>query len=95
VKFHVVRSVHDGTTESPSTIRSSNRDRAIRMRRPRRIAPCSEKLEAAADAKRHDHQGASVEIWAMDEHRIGLKPIQSGVQAPVGEPPIPLSQHRL
>jgi hypothetical protein len=40
------------------------------------------------------HPGASVEVWAMDEHRIGLKPIVRGVWAPVGERPIALGHHR-
>jgi len=31
------------------------------------------------------HPDATVEIWAMDEHRIGLKPIVRGLWAPVGE----------
>ena len=38
--------------------------------------------------------GATVEIWAMDEHRIGLKPITRGVWAPKGERPLALGHHR-
>lgn len=32
----------------------------------------------------HQHPQASVELWAMDEHRIGLKPILRRVWAPKG-----------
>jgi len=39
------------------------------------------KLEAAADEEQRKHPDATVEIWAMDEHRIGLKPIVRGVWA--------------
>ena len=35
-----------------------------------------------------------VEIWAADEHRIGLKPIVRGVWAPIGERPVALGHHR-
>jgi hypothetical protein len=46
---------------------------------------------AAAEEEQRRHPDATVEIWAMDEHRIGLKPI---VRAPVGERPIALGHHR-
>src|ERR1700757_2692188 len=35
-----------------------------------------------------------VEVWATDEHRLGLKPIQRRVWAPIGERPIALGHHR-
>ena len=35
-----------------------------------------------------------VEIWATDEHRIGLKPITRGVWAPIGERPVAFGHHR-
>jgi transposase len=37
---------------------------------------------------------AQVELWAMDEHRIGLKPILRRVWAPKGQRPIAPVQHR-
>ena len=52
------------------------------------------KLEAAAHEEQRKHPDATVEIWAMDEHRIGLKPIVRSVWAPVGERPIALGHHR-
>ena len=36
----------------------------------------------------------TVEIWATDEHRIGLKPITRGVWAPIGERPVAVGHHR-
>jgi DDE superfamily endonuclease len=47
---------------------------------------------ASEEQRRHPH--ATVEIWGMDEHRIGLKPITRGIWAPVGERPIALGHHR-
>jgi hypothetical protein len=37
---------------------------------------------------------AVIEAWAMDEHRLGLKPIQRRVWAKRGQRPIALVQHR-
>jgi transposase len=37
---------------------------------------------------------ARVELWATDEHRIGLKPVQRRVWAPIGQRPIAIVQHR-
>jgi transposase len=37
---------------------------------------------------------AQVELWATDEHRIGLKPLLHRVWAPIGQRPIALVQHR-
>ena len=56
--------------------------------------PRSKKLQTAAAEERRKHPGATVEVWAMDEHRIGLKPITRGVWAPIGERPIALGHHR-
>lgn len=40
------------------------------------------------------HPDKPVEVWATDEHRLGLKPIHRRVWAPVGERPIALGHHR-
>jgi hypothetical protein len=47
-----------------------------------------------AAEERRKYPGAAIEIWGMDEHRIGLKPITRGVWAPIGERPIALGHHR-
>ena len=38
--------------------------------------------------------GQAVEVWATDEHRLGLKPIHRRVWAPIGERPLALGHHR-
>jgi len=40
------------------------------------------------------HPDKPVEVWAIDEHRLGLKPIKRRVWAPLGERPIALGHHR-
>ena len=52
------------------------------------------KLQRAVAEEKRQNPGATVEIWAMDEHRIGLKPITRGVWAPKGERPLALGHHR-
>src|SRR5258707_9944066 len=47
-------------------------------------------LRAVADAFPH----AQVELWATDEHRIGLKPLLRRVWAPIGQRPVAIVQHR-
>jgi transposase len=37
---------------------------------------------------------AQVELWATDEHRIGLKPLLRRLWAPIGQRPIATVQHR-
>jgi transposase len=41
-----------------------------------------------------DHPGRRIEIWAFDEHRLGLKPILRRVWARRGEQPIAMVCHR-
>ena len=40
------------------------------------------------------HPDKPVEVWATDEHRLGLKPILRRVWAPKGQRPIALGHHR-
>jgi transposase len=40
------------------------------------------------------HPDKPVEVWATDEHRIGLKPIIRRMWAPKGQRPIALGHHR-
>jgi len=50
--------------------------------------------------RRHRHRGSGkhperpVEVFASDEHRLGLKPVTRRVWAPVGERPIAPGHHR-
>ena len=45
-------------------------------------------------AVRAAHPAAQVEVWATDEHRVGLKPILRKVWARTGERPIAVVHHR-
>lgn len=38
---------------------------------------------------------AQVELWATDEHRIGLKPLLRRIWAPIGQRPTAIVQHRV
>ena len=51
-------------------------------------------LEAAVTQARAAHPERPVEVWAEDEHRLGLKPVRRRVWAPVGARPIALGHHR-
>src|SRR5262245_32489466 len=52
------------------------------------------KLADTVDAEASKHPDQPVEVWAMDEHRIGLKPIHRRVWAPIGQRPLALGHHR-
>src|ERR671913_956217 len=52
------------------------------------------KLEQAVAEERAQHPDKPIEVWATDEHRIGLKPIIRRVWAPKGQRPIALGHHR-
>src|SRR3954452_21866485 len=52
------------------------------------------KLEQAVAEARAQHPDTPIEVWATDEHRIGLKPIQRRVWAPNDQRPIAPSNHR-
>jgi hypothetical protein len=55
------------------------------MPKPTRLANRSlKKLPEQVALVQHQHSQASVQLWAMDEHRIGLKPILRRVWAPKG-----------
>ncbi|MBD2261263.1 IS630 family transposase [Pseudanabaena sp. FACHB-2040] len=44
--------------------------------------------------QRQSHQESDVEVWAFDEHRVGLKAIVRKVWAPIGERPLARVNHR-
>src|SRR5215207_1152435 len=52
------------------------------------------KLAAVVTEEAAKHPDKPVEVWATDEHRIGLKPIIRRVWAPKGLRPIALGHHR-
>src|SRR4051812_31624591 len=52
------------------------------------------KLATVVGEEAAQHPDKPVEVWATDEHRIGLKPIIRRVWAPKGQRPIALGHHR-
>ena len=96
-KFLAIKSVHDQRGfDALAAIGYS-----IQRPRPRHPDSAGEaeragfkKLAEVIAREREEHPNASVEVWAADEHRIGLKPITRGVWAPIGERPIALGHHR-
>src|SRR3954464_13469304 len=61
---------------------------------PANFADLVKKLEQAVAEARAQHPDTPIEVWATDEHRIGLKPILRRVWAPKGQRPIALGHHR-
>src|SRR6478736_2300021 len=65
---------------------------------PRRRVPRSrryiKKLAERMDERRKENPKRKVELWAFDEHRVGLKPILRRQWAPKRQRPIALGQHR-
>jgi transposase len=51
-------------------------------------------LEAAVAEAKAAHPDRPVEVWAEDEHRLGLKPVRRRVWAPIGQRPVALGHHR-
>ncbi|HET6518196.1 MAG TPA: IS630 family transposase [Geminicoccaceae bacterium] len=51
-------------------------------------------LAIRVDERRAENPQRSVEVWAFDEHRVGLKPILRRQWAPKGQRPIAVGQHR-
>jgi DDE superfamily endonuclease len=46
------------------------------------------------DEHRKEHPDRQVEVWAFDEHRVGLKPVSRRQGAPRGQRPIAVGRHR-
>ena len=46
------------------------------------------KLATVVEQVQTEHPDADVEVWTMDEHRLGLKPVLRDVWVQVGEQPI-------
>jgi hypothetical protein len=46
------------------------------------------------DAAKAEAPGRAVELWAFDEHRLGLKPLVRRVWAKRGQRPVAVSTHQ-
>ena len=66
----------------------------MRRRRRRRRSLRSKKLAETVAGEAERHPGVTVEVFATDEHRIGLKPVLRRVWAPRGRRPIATGHHR-
>lgn len=64
-----------------------------RLTQPR-SKPFKKTLPEARQALQTAHRESQVELWAMDEHRIGLKPIIRRMWCKRGQRPIITVQHR-
>ena len=60
----------------------------------RRGGRLQKKLTQAVAEETAKHPDKSIEVFATDEHRIGLKPVTRRVWAPVGERPVARGHHR-
>src|SRR4051812_35182219 len=61
---------------------------------PRGAGGLQEKLAAEVGERRERDPGRAVEVWAFDEHRLGLKPVLRRQWAPKGQRPIAVGRHR-
>ena len=61
---------------------------------PEEAAALQKKLSDAVTEETAKHPERSVEVFASDEHRLGLKPVTRRVRAPIGERPIAPGHHR-
>jgi hypothetical protein len=64
------------------------------VRFARRGGCVQKKLSDAVTEEAAKHPERSVEVFASDEHRLGLKPVTRRVWAPIGERPIAPGHHR-
>ena len=62
--------------------------------RRRAAGRVQKKVRPLVSAVATAHPQATVELWATDEHRIGLKPLLRRVWAPKGQRPTAVVQHR-
>src|SRR3954452_6785130 len=61
---------------------------------PRGAGGVQKKLAAQVDKYREAEPGRPVEVWAFDEHRLGLRPVLRRQWAPEGQRPIAVGRHR-
>jgi hypothetical protein len=72
----------------------SPRPRHVEATAPEEQDAFKKKLAEVVAEEAERHPGATIEAFATDEHRIGLKPILRRVWAPRGRRPIARGHHR-
>jgi hypothetical protein len=55
---------------------------------PSRTKPVEKKLHKELEFLQSKYPDADIEVWSMDEHRLGLHPILRRVWTPIGEQPV-------
>lgn len=65
-----------------------------RLADPEEQAAFKGQLQTRLHELQAEHANTTVEVWAFDEHRLGLKPILRKVWSPVGTRPIAEVHHR-
>ena len=70
------------------------RSRHVKAATPEQEAEFKKKLEAVVAEEAERRPDLPVEVFATDEHRLGLKPVLRRVWAPKGQRPIALGHHR-
>ena len=73
---------------------SEDREGSIERGIRRNKSNFSQKLPERVKELQQKHPDATIEVWAFDEHRVGLKPIIRRIWAPIGERPIGSEEHR-
>lgn len=53
-----------------------------------------EKLAVSVEEHRKEHPDRAVEVWAFDEHQVGLKPVPRRQWAPKGRRPVAVGHPR-
>src|SRR5215470_14782073 len=84
----------DGKRSRRLAGRSSRRVPGTRRPQAPRRKRFIKKLADTVAEEATKHPDKPIEVWATDEHRLGLKPIHRRVWAPIGERPIALGHHR-
>src|SRR3712207_351393 len=74
--------------------RPRRRGRGMHGRRVPTNKPPSRGARGGGGAGQGGASRPAGEVWAADEHRLGLKPIRRRVWAPIGQRPIALGHHR-
>jgi transposase len=70
------------------------RPRHAKAASPEEQAAYKKKLAATVDEHRKEHPDRAVEVWAFDEHRVGLKPVLRRQWAPRGRRPVAVGHPR-
>ena len=83
-----------GGAESLRHVDPGSAPQKSEVRLARRGGGVQKNLEDAVAEEAAKHPERSVEVFASDEHRLGLKPVTRRVWAPVGERPTAHGHHR-